>query len=170
MAIGKVVAVMKLVILRGNSGSGKTATARALQRQLPNSLLLSQDVIRRQILHAPDTAGTPAIALMAALIDWGRAQKFSVIILEGILKRSVYTEMLEQLKRQWGPTLYLAYFDLPFDTTLARNQQKHRPFTAAQLQQWWLGRDRLGWETAEFHEEQTLVEQVAEIRQWLETM
>ena len=42
----------KLIILRGNSGSGKTSVAKALQDKLgPNTMLLSHDMIRMQILH-----------------------------------------------------------------------------------------------------------------------
>ncbi|EPC89595.1 hypothetical protein Lpp126_00415, partial [Lacticaseibacillus paracasei subsp. paracasei Lpp126] len=33
----------QLIILRGNSGSGKTTTATALRIQLANTLLVSQD-------------------------------------------------------------------------------------------------------------------------------
>ena len=41
----------KLITLRGNSGSGKTTIARALQEKFgKNTMLLSQDVIRRDIL------------------------------------------------------------------------------------------------------------------------
>ena len=41
----------KLVIIRGNSGSGKTTTAKMLQHRLGrNIMLLSQDVIRREML------------------------------------------------------------------------------------------------------------------------
>ncbi|MFD1454099.1 AAA family ATPase [Levilactobacillus lanxiensis] len=118
----------KLVVLRGNSGSGKTTTARQLQRVLgPTALLISQDVVRRKILHAPDTVGTPAIAVMAELVAWGRARGFAVIILEGILKRSVYGEFLRDLKQAWGPAI-IGYFDVTFATTVKRNQTKARSF------------------------------------------
>ena len=40
----------QLIILRGNSGSGKTTTAKALRKHLANSLLISQDVVRRDML------------------------------------------------------------------------------------------------------------------------
>ena len=51
----------KLITLRGNSGSGKTTIARALQEKFgKNTMLLSQDVIRRDILKTNDGAGTRA--------------------------------------------------------------------------------------------------------------
>ena len=41
----------KLIILRGNSGSGKTTIAKELQNSFGrNTMLISQDVIRRYML------------------------------------------------------------------------------------------------------------------------
>lgn len=41
----------KLIVLRGNSGSGKTTVARMLQRKIGyNTMLISQDEIRRNML------------------------------------------------------------------------------------------------------------------------
>lgn len=49
----------KLVILRGNSGSGKTTVARALQRKIGfNTMLISQDEIRRNMLWVKDGIDT----------------------------------------------------------------------------------------------------------------
>ncbi|MCH5339689.1 MAG: zeta toxin family protein, partial [Acetatifactor sp.] len=45
----------KLIILRGNSGSGKTSVAKELQRQIGrNTLILPQDTVRREMLWAKD--------------------------------------------------------------------------------------------------------------------
>ena len=45
----------KLIVLRGNSGSGKTTVAKELQNKFGNNtMLLSQDVIRRDILKVKD--------------------------------------------------------------------------------------------------------------------
>ena len=44
-----------IIIIRGNSGSGKTTVAKELCKQLgKDCILLSQDVIRREILHTND--------------------------------------------------------------------------------------------------------------------
>lgn len=52
----------KLIIVRGNSGSGKTSTAKLLQQTLgPRTMLVSQDVVRREMLRVKDTADNPAI-------------------------------------------------------------------------------------------------------------
>ena len=45
----------KLIILRGNSGSGKTTVAKALQKKLGrNTMLISQDEDRRNMLWVDD--------------------------------------------------------------------------------------------------------------------
>ena len=50
-----------LIILRGNSGCGKTSTARLLQRQLGyGTMLVSQDMVRREILHVKDSKNNSA--------------------------------------------------------------------------------------------------------------
>ena len=42
----------KLIILRGNSGSGKTTIAKEIQKNFGrNTMLISQDVIRRDMLR-----------------------------------------------------------------------------------------------------------------------
>lgn len=87
-----------LVIIRGNSGSGKTYLADKLQQHYSygDCLLLHQDVIRRDILHANDHLGTPAVELINSMIGFGM-EYYPITILEGILREDVYGEML----RKW---------------------------------------------------------------------
>lgn len=55
----------KIIILRGNSGSGKTTVARALQKKFGyNTMMISQDEIRRNILWVKDGVDTKALPLM----------------------------------------------------------------------------------------------------------
>lgn len=45
----------ELIIIRGNSGSGKTTLAREIHNRLPrNTLLISQDTVRRDMLRVKD--------------------------------------------------------------------------------------------------------------------
>ena len=45
----------KLIVLRGNSGSGKTSVARDLQEHYGrNTLLISQDMVRRELMKAKE--------------------------------------------------------------------------------------------------------------------
>ena len=62
----------KLIILRGNSGSGKTTVARKLQKKFGyNTMLLSQDEIRRNMLWVKDGIDTKALPLMIELLKYG---------------------------------------------------------------------------------------------------
>ena len=62
----------KLIILRGNSGSGKTTIAKELQNRFGrNTMLISQDVIRRDMLKVKDGENTPALPLMKELLIYG---------------------------------------------------------------------------------------------------
>ena len=55
----------KLIIIRGNSGSGKSTLAGRLQRKFGrNTMVISQDTVRREMLWAKDGEGTPALPLM----------------------------------------------------------------------------------------------------------
>lgn len=79
-----------LIIIRGNAASGKTSLAKALQTALgEKTLLLSQDQLRRDMLHARDGCDTPVIPLILNLLDYGQ-QYCDYIILEGILRADWY--------------------------------------------------------------------------------
>ena len=79
-----------LIILRGNSGCGKTSTARLLQRQLGyGTMLVSQDVVRREMLRVKDSESNPAIQLMYDLCMYGNSVGYTVI-LESILNNKKY--------------------------------------------------------------------------------
>ena len=55
MTMGDCLRMNKLIILRGNSGSGKTTIAKELQQVFGNNtMLISQDVIRRDMLKVKD--------------------------------------------------------------------------------------------------------------------
>lgn len=115
----------KLIILRGNSGSGKTSVSKALQRRFGrNTLLISQDVVRREMLWATDGAGTKALPLLIDLLEYGR-QNCKVTILEGILDAACYAPLFERALGEYGENnIFAFYYDLPFEETLSRHETK----------------------------------------------
>ena len=88
----------KLIILRGNSGSGKTTIAKELQRKIgSNTLLISQDVIRREMLMVKDGPDTMALPMLKELLVYGK-NHCETVILEGILVGEWYRSLFEQAK------------------------------------------------------------------------
>lgn len=134
----------KLIIIRGNSGSGKTVLAKKLQENYGTEqcLLLHQDVLRREILHASDKAGTPAVPMIKTLIDFGR-EHYPITIIEGILRRDVYGPMLEDECKNFGDQAYVYYLDIPFSKTVQHNNMKDNSFSEDLLKKWWLDHDVL---------------------------
>lgn len=60
----------KLIILRGNSGSGKSTTAKELQNKFgDNTMLISQDAIRIDMLKVKDGENTLALPLMKEFFE-----------------------------------------------------------------------------------------------------
>lgn len=80
----------KLIILRGNSGSGKTTVAKELQNRFgKNTMLISQDVIRRDMLKVKDGENTLALPLMKELLLYGNNHSDIVIFRRNYVCRLV---------------------------------------------------------------------------------
>ena len=89
----------KLVILRGNSASGKTTTAKAIQNHFPMGkvMRISQDEVRREMLNVKDKVGNPTPDLIRQLAEFGK-DRFDLVLIEGIMsakstKRCLWTCM-----------------------------------------------------------------------------
>lgn len=147
----------KLIIIRGNSGSGKTTLAQHVQAAVPGALLVSQDVVRRQMLMVRDRPHNLAISLIEQIALYGNG-RVPLVIVEGILVRARYAAMLMHLQTQFTHT-DAYYFDIPFATTLARHQTRPQAatFGANEMRDWWVADDELGGENEHiFDEQQTL--------------
>jgi predicted kinase len=131
-----------LIVLRGNSGSGKTTLARALQRQRGRDQLavISQDVVRREVLWANDRANNPAIGLIDLMARYALDQGFSVVV-EGILHPERYGDMLRRLARDHKGRTLAYFWDVPFEETLRRHATKAKAaeFGEAEMRDWWYG-------------------------------
>ncbi len=134
-----------LIILRGNSGCGKTSTARLLQRQLGDgTMLVSQDVVRREILRVKDIESNPAIQLIYDLCMYGNNVGYTVI-LEGILSNKKYGAMLRRLLDDFQGEKLIYYFDVSFEETVRRHATKPNAheFGESEMRQWWKDQDVL---------------------------
>jgi adenylate kinase family enzyme len=135
--------VPKIIILRGNSGSGKTTTAKLLQKHLGHgTMLISQDVVRREVLYVRDDPQTQAIGLLIELVKYGRLN-CDIVILEGILYADWYQELFECVINEYGSNIYAYYFDVPFEETLLRHMTKPNvnEFGENEMRRWWREKD-----------------------------
>jgi len=137
---------IKLIILRGNSGSGKTTTPKALQKKFGHgTMLISQDVVRREMLFVKDGPDTEAIKLLNELVLYGK-KHCDVVILEGILNSKWYKKLFENLHDEFGNQIFAYYFNIPFEETLNRHKQKPNAheFGEKEMRKWWNEKDLIG--------------------------
>jgi predicted kinase len=139
-------ATSRLVILRGNSGSGKSTTAQELRRRVGRGVAwVEQDYLRRILLREHDRAGAPNIGLIDRTARYALDHGYHVI-LEGILYSPTYGAMLRQLLADHAGISGVYYFQLSFDETLRRHAT--RPLaevvTPEQMREWYTDRDLLG--------------------------
>ena len=130
------------IILRGNSGSGKSTVAKQLQRSLGHgTLMIPQDVIRRELLWVNDRIGNPAVPLMSEMAKWG-AQNCEFVIIEGILDSELYRPLFETIAREFD-SVHAYYYDLPFEETLLRHATKpnRADFGKEDMRRWWKEKD-----------------------------
>ena len=138
--------VAKLIILRGNSGSGKTTTGKALQRKFGHgTMVISQDVVRREMLYVKDGPNPEASKLLWELALYGKSN-CSIVILEGILDSKWYKNLFEKVLGEYKDQIFAYYFDIPFKETLVRHQQKPNAheFGEKEMSKWWNEKDLLG--------------------------
>jgi predicted kinase len=135
-----------LVVIRGNSGSGKTTIAREVRRRYGRGCaLLEQDHLRRIVLreHDNDAIGPVAPAFIAATAGTALGLGYHVI-LEGILHSSRYAAALAGLVGGHPGPSYVYYLDVPFEETLRRHATRAVDFSAEQMRGWYVAHDVLG--------------------------
>lgn len=136
-----------LVILRGNSGSGKTTIAREVrERYGRGAALLQQDELRRVVLREHDSSKITPVA--PAFITSTAANLLTLgyhVVLEGILHRERYGEALHQLIAEHHGPSAVFYLDIPLEETLRRHQARAHTvgFTAEDMRGWYTPGDLL---------------------------
>lgn len=136
-----------LILLRGNSGSGKTSLAKLLQTRLgANTMRLSHDMVRMDILHVWGREGAEkSLPLMISLLEYGRAHS-ETVVLEGILPTGDYRPLFEAAQRLYGERIFAYYYDLSFEETLRRHATKpnRNDFGESDMRRWWREHDFIG--------------------------
>ncbi|MEU8780461.1 AAA family ATPase [Streptomyces sp. NPDC048637] len=135
----------RLVVLRGNSASGKSSVAAGLREAFGRGLaLVGQDNLRRVVLRERDRPGAANIGLIDSVARYALDAGYHVVV-EGILYADHYGDMLAQLRADHrGPT-HGYYLDVPFAETLARNATKPQvgEYGEAEMRDWYRALDLL---------------------------
>lgn len=133
--------MQKLIILRGNSGSGKTSAAKLLQERLgPNTMRISHDMVRMEILHVQGRQGVErSLPLMTELLKYGRRNS-EFTVLEGILPCPDYRPLFGTALEEYGrENIFAYYYDISFEETLRRHRTKANrgDFGEEDMRRWW---------------------------------
>ena len=135
----------RLVVLRGNSGSGKSSVANGMRERFGRGLaLVGQDNLRRVVLSERDRPGAPNIGLIDTVARYALDAGYHVVI-EGVLHADRYGDMLTRLRAEHrGPT-YGYYLHVPLEETFARHatSPQANDFGEAELRAWYRPLDLL---------------------------
>lgn len=135
----------KLIVLRGNSASGKTAAATEIRDRYGRGIaIVGQDNLRRIVLRERDIPGGVNIGLIDAVARYSLDHGYHVIV-EGILYAAHYGDMLSALRAGHCGGSWFYYLDVPFEETLRRHATKPQAadYGAAEMSAWYRDNDLL---------------------------
>jgi len=135
----------RLILVRGNSASGKSSLARAIRAARPRGIaILGQDQLRREILHAQEEPGNPTVAYLDLSARYALDIGLHVIV-EGILYTRIYGAMLTQLLADHRGITHCYRYDLRFHETVRRHASKPQAteYGPDTMLDWWLDADPL---------------------------
>ncbi|TDU89576.1 putative kinase [Kribbella voronezhensis] len=139
-------ATTRLVVLRGNSGSGKSTTAQELRKRIGRGIAwIEQDYLRRILLREHDRPGAPNIGLIDQTARYALDHGYHVV-LEGIFYNPTYGDMLRRLIADHAGVTGVYYFQLAFDETIRRHATRElaKVVDAEQMRDWYQPCDLLG--------------------------
>ncbi|GAT70480.1 kinase [Planomonospora sphaerica] len=135
----------RLIVLRGNSASGKSTIAARLRAHYGRGLaVVGQDVIRRDILRERDLPGATNIGLIDVVVRYALDSGYHVV-LEGILYADRYGAMLQTLRADHLGSSHFYYLDVPFAETLRRHAAKPQAsaYGETEMREWFRPLDLL---------------------------
>lgn len=140
----------KLIVIRGNSGSGKGTIAKRVRESSTRKIaIIEQDYLRRFILKEKekDPEALPnIIGLIEQTVIFALEHGYDVI-LEGILSMDRYGDMLGRIKNMSSDSHFF-YMDVSFEETLKRHSTKpnSHEFGELEMRRWYKDRDVTGFD------------------------
>jgi predicted kinase len=139
----------KLIILRGNSGSGKSAVALAIAKDSNDKLaLVDADHYRVNMLFPKPFNGHDLAALMRQDILYCLEHGYTVIWDSIFYATDRNKEYLGEFLTKIHPNEnYIFNFDVSFDETVRRHGQRNKinDFTAQDMKEWYKPVESLGY-------------------------
>jgi predicted kinase len=135
----------RLVVVRGNSGAGKSTVAKELRAAYGRGVAwVSQDLMRRDILKEKDRPGGVNIGLIDLVARYSLDNGYHVV-LDGIFYADRYETMLTGLAHDHLGVSCFYYLDVSLEETFRRHAT--RPLAAEvspdQMRDWYRPRDLL---------------------------
>jgi predicted kinase len=135
----------RLIVLRGNSGSGKSSAAQGIRRAYGYGVAwVEQDYVRRIVLNELEPPEADNIEMIEVIARTALQQGFHTV-LDGIFHTVWYGEMLARLARDHQGSAYFYYLDIPLEETVRRHatRDKATAFSAEEMSAWYRERDLL---------------------------
>ncbi|MET9777835.1 AAA family ATPase [Streptomyces sp. NPDC006367] len=111
----------RLIVIRGNSASGKSSVAAGLREKFGRNLaIVGQDNLRRTVLREHDRPGGANIGLIDLTARYALDNGFHVVV-EGILYADRYGTMLQNLVRAHRGVTRCYYLHVPYPETVLRH-------------------------------------------------
>jgi predicted kinase len=135
----------RLIVLRGNSGSGKSSVAAEVRARHGRGMaLVGQDYLRRIVLRERDLPGGANIGLIDMVARYALGHGFHTVI-DGILDSRRYGAMLEALRRDHRGVSCWYYLDVPFEETIRRHATRPQAaeFGHDEMRRWYRELDLL---------------------------
>lgn len=129
----------RLIIIRGNSGSGKSSLAAAIRAARPRGVaIIGQDQLRREILHVRDYPGSPAAEYVDLSARFALDHGLHAVV-EGIFHEEVYGALFGQLLDDHAGVSRCYRYEVSFEETLRRHltRPQAREFGEADMRRWW---------------------------------
>jgi predicted kinase len=149
----------RLIVLRGNSGSGKSTIAQRIRDCYGRGVaVVGQDVIRRTILRERDVPNASNIGLIDTVARYALDSGYHVIV-EGILYADRYGPMLRTLREDHPGPSHFYYFNIPFAETLRRHATKPQAneYGAREMRDWYRPLDLLPGGTEQIIDEHSAI-------------
>jgi hypothetical protein len=135
----------RLIVIRGNSASGKSEAAATIREKYGRGLaIVGQDNLRRIVLREHDKPGGANIGLIDLTTRFALSRGYHTVV-EGIFNASHYGPMLTALISDHPGRAFAYFLDVPFPESLRRHATKTGTlkYGEAEMRQWYRGLDLL---------------------------